>query len=159
MTTMTPPTRHGRKLATLHLTRDYDWRDDASCSLVEDDAKDIFFPVGTSASALNQEAAAKRICGICPVRAECLEWALETGQYTGVWGGLSERERRELHADSVSSFQRCLEEQAYIEERQAKKVSVREVAREVGVSYEVMRRAIRLFEAEKAQAVAEVKAA
>jgi WhiB family transcriptional regulator, redox-sensing transcriptional regulator len=37
---------------------------------------------------------AKRVCWSCEVRAECLSYALETGQGFGIWGGLSERERR-----------------------------------------------------------------
>jgi WhiB family redox-sensing transcriptional regulator len=37
---------------------------------------------------------AKRVCKDCPVRGECLEYALTTRQYHGVWGGCSERERR-----------------------------------------------------------------
>ena len=39
---------------------------------------------------------AKRICAPCPVRTECLEYALAAGERWGVWGGLSERERRRL---------------------------------------------------------------
>ena len=39
---------------------------------------------------------AKAICQGCPVRAECLAWALEANQDHGVWGGLSEEERRSL---------------------------------------------------------------
>ncbi|WP_276319876.1 WhiB family transcriptional regulator [Egibacter rhizosphaerae] len=39
---------------------------------------------------------AKRICGECPVRNECLEHALENDERFGIWGGLSERERRKL---------------------------------------------------------------
>jgi WhiB family redox-sensing transcriptional regulator len=39
---------------------------------------------------------AKRVCGRCEVQPECLEYALDTRQRYGVWGGLSERERRKL---------------------------------------------------------------
>lgn len=39
---------------------------------------------------------AKRICQRCEIRPECLAWAVATGQAHGVWGGLSERERRRL---------------------------------------------------------------
>ncbi len=39
---------------------------------------------------------AKRICAGCEVRAECLEYALENDERFGIWGGLSERERRRL---------------------------------------------------------------
>lgn len=39
---------------------------------------------------------AKELCAGCPVRVRCLQWALDTGQWQGVWGGLSVRERRRL---------------------------------------------------------------
>ncbi len=39
---------------------------------------------------------AKAVCAGCEVRAECLDYALETGKMLGVWGGTSERERRSL---------------------------------------------------------------
>jgi WhiB family redox-sensing transcriptional regulator len=42
---------------------------------------------------------AKRICQSCPVRLQCLEYALENDERFGVWGGLSERERRRLKRD------------------------------------------------------------
>jgi len=40
-------------------------------------------------------AAAKRVCKLCPVIGDCLDYALTNDEYAGVWGGLSERERRE----------------------------------------------------------------
>ena len=43
-----------------------------------------------------REAKAKAICAGCPVRAECLEWALATREPHGVWGGYSEIERRQI---------------------------------------------------------------
>ncbi|MGH8328620.1 MAG: WhiB family transcriptional regulator [Steroidobacteraceae bacterium] len=43
-------------------------------------------------------AAAKRVCAGCPVRAECLEYALQRGERYGVWGGTSERQRRAILA-------------------------------------------------------------
>lgn len=45
-----------------------------------------------------REARAKEICARCPVRAECLEWALATREQHGVWGGYSESERKALLA-------------------------------------------------------------
>ena len=54
------------------------------------------FPVGNSGPALAQIAKAKVVCNRCPVTAQCLAWALETGQDAGVWGGMSEDERRAL---------------------------------------------------------------
>ncbi|MGX1316159.1 WhiB family redox-sensing transcriptional regulator [Streptomyces calvus] len=69
------------------------WRNSAACR-TED--PDLFFPIGTSGPALMQTEQAKAVCRGCPVREPCLEWALETGQSIGVWGGTSETERRAL---------------------------------------------------------------
>ncbi len=44
---------------------------------------------------------AKRICGICPVQQECLDYALERDQRFGIWGGMSERERRRFKRRSA----------------------------------------------------------
>lgn len=68
-----------------------DWRAYASC---RDTDPDLFFPVGTTGVALDQIAAAKAVCMQCVVRSECLDFALDTHQDSGVWGGLSEEERR-----------------------------------------------------------------
>jgi WhiB family redox-sensing transcriptional regulator len=57
---------------------------------------DLFFPVGTTRPALEQATRAKSVCAQCPVRTDCLSWALETCQDAGVWGGLDEEERREI---------------------------------------------------------------
>ena len=70
-----------------------DWRHRAACREIDD--PDIFFPIGTTGPALEQIENAKRICMGCCVREKCLEWALSTGQDIGVWGGLSEEERKE----------------------------------------------------------------
>ena len=69
------------------------WRDVAACRHT---SPDLFFPVGTTGPALDQIAAAKQVCGECPVAEECLEFALTTNQDTGVWGGRSEEERRQM---------------------------------------------------------------
>ncbi|MEU6758016.1 WhiB family transcriptional regulator [Streptomyces sp. NPDC046685] len=47
-------------------------------------------------------ATAKRVCAACGVRADCLDYALTTGERDGVWGGTSERERRQLLAQEVA---------------------------------------------------------
>jgi WhiB family redox-sensing transcriptional regulator len=57
---------------------------------------ELFFPIGTTGPALQQIEAAKRVCDRCQVVDSCLDWALRTGQDAGVWGGLSETERRTL---------------------------------------------------------------
>lgn len=70
-----------------------DWRHRAAC-LTED--PELFFPIGNSGPALAQVEQAKSVCQRCEVRDVCLKWALETGQDAGVWGGMSEEERRSL---------------------------------------------------------------
>jgi WhiB family redox-sensing transcriptional regulator len=70
-----------------------DWRHFAACL---DEDPELFFPVGDTGPALLQVVEARAVCARCPVRVECLTWALETGQNYGVWGGYTEDERREL---------------------------------------------------------------
>jgi WhiB family transcriptional regulator, redox-sensing transcriptional regulator len=72
---------------------DYSWREHALC---RDTDPELFFPVGTTGSALVQIAQAKRVCGECAARVECLDFALTTNQDSGIWGGLSEEERRAI---------------------------------------------------------------
>ena len=67
------------------------WRDEALC---QNEQSDLFFPIGRTGPAIAQIEAAKEVCGQCPVQARCLEWALTHGVDHGVWGGLSEDERR-----------------------------------------------------------------
>lgn len=69
------------------------WLDRAAC---REASPELFFPVGTSGPALIQTAAAKAVCRLCPVAADCLAWALASGQDFGVWGGLDEAERRAI---------------------------------------------------------------
>lgn len=71
-----------------------DWQTLGACRLKD---AEMWFPVGQSAEAQQQEAEAKAVCYRCPVIDRCLAWALETRQDFGVWGGLSEDDRRRLH--------------------------------------------------------------
>jgi WhiB family redox-sensing transcriptional regulator len=70
-----------------------DWRQRAACL---DEDPELFFPVGSTGPALEQLERAKQVCHGCKVIESCLDWALETNQDAGVWGGLSEDERRSL---------------------------------------------------------------
>lgn len=54
---------------------------------------DIFFPEVGSTEATKQIAEAKKVCGECPYKDACLEWAMQ-GEDFGIWGGLTERERK-----------------------------------------------------------------
>lgn len=75
--------------------RPYNWRDDAACRGTDPKA---FFPEGTECSG----AIARRICGTCPVRDECLEWALAhhvssyPREVAGIWGATSWAERERI---------------------------------------------------------------
>jgi len=75
-----------------------DWRHHALC---REHDPELFFPIGTTGPAAVQVDDAKTVCGRCPVVESCLSWALETGQDAGVWGGLSEDERRALKRRGV----------------------------------------------------------
>ena len=57
---------------------------------------ELFFPVGSRGTAIEQTQRAIAVCMDCPVRAQCLEWALDTCQDAGVWGGMGEEDRREI---------------------------------------------------------------
>ncbi|GGS60203.1 MULTISPECIES: WhiB family transcriptional regulator [Streptomyces] len=69
------------------------WRDHAAC---RHEDPDLFFPIGTTGPAQVQSEQAKAVCRGCPVREQCLEWALDTNQSIGIWGGTTELERRAL---------------------------------------------------------------
>ncbi|MGH3921353.1 MAG: WhiB family transcriptional regulator [Pseudonocardiaceae bacterium] len=67
------------------------WHAEAACAELPTDE---FFPLGSTGAALDQIARAKAICAGCPVAVGCLDYALDTGQADGVWGGMTEEERR-----------------------------------------------------------------
>ncbi|MDL5205087.1 WhiB family transcriptional regulator [Streptomyces sp. ALI-76-A] len=66
-----------------------DWLRHAVCAGMDQRA---FFATGRHARA--QVFAAKRVCDACPVREQCREWAIESGERWGVWGGMSQDELR-----------------------------------------------------------------
>jgi len=68
--------------------------DRAACRAVDD--PEIFFPVSSAGAGLSEIARAKAVCSRCSVREQCLEYAVETRQVHGVWGGASENERRAI---------------------------------------------------------------
>ncbi len=70
-----------------------DWRHGALC---RDEDPELFFPIGSTGPAATQVDQAKIVCRRCSVVEDCLTWALDTGQESGVWGGTSEDERRVL---------------------------------------------------------------
>lgn len=79
---------------------DHDWRVGASC---KDTDPSLFFPIGTTGVAIDQIEAAKQVCTTCPCLAECLQFALDTNQDAGVWGGLGEEERRVIRRQRAAA--------------------------------------------------------
>jgi len=79
-----------------------DWADHAACLSEE---PELFFPIGNSGPALTQIEEAKAVCNRCPVIDACLGFALENGMTAGVWGGLTEDERRALRRRTVRPAQ------------------------------------------------------
>ena len=77
-----------------------DWRDQAACLSVD---PELFFPVGNTGPAVEQIDRAKAVCSTCPVTEYCLQYALDTNQDSGVWGGKSEEERRSLRRQWVAA--------------------------------------------------------
>ena len=79
-----------RQLDAMTSREGIEWQDDALCAQTD---PETFFPEKGGST-----RDAKKVCGACQVREECLEYALLTGQHFGIWGGLSERERGRLSA-------------------------------------------------------------
>jgi WhiB family transcriptional regulator, redox-sensing transcriptional regulator len=73
--------------------QEQDWQERALCAQTDPEA---FFPEKGGST-----REAKKICGGCEVRTECLEYALAHDERFGIWGGLSERERRRIRRQAV----------------------------------------------------------
>lgn len=85
----------GTNVATLNPEVDAEltWQERALCAQTDPEA---FFPEKGGST-----REAKRVCLSCDVRGECLEYALGHDERFGIWGGLSERERRRLKRRSA----------------------------------------------------------
>lgn len=70
------------------IEREEVWQDLGACVGVD---PDLFFPERGQST-----REAKEICRTCPVKEECLEWALTRTEPFGIWGGTSERERKRI---------------------------------------------------------------
>ena len=68
-----------------------DWRQRAAC---RDQDPELFFPLSEMGPGAQQVERAKSVCARCPVRAECLAYALDDGLDHGIFGGATEAERR-----------------------------------------------------------------
>ncbi|EIE97827.1 WhiB family transcriptional regulator [Saccharomonospora glauca] len=70
-----------------------EWWHSAAC---RDEDPELFFPISDMGPGAQQTARAKAVCARCPVRDACLNHALENGLDHGIFGGLTEHERRAL---------------------------------------------------------------
>jgi WhiB family redox-sensing transcriptional regulator len=78
----------GARSADAELDNPLSWQSDSLCAQTDPEA---FFPEKGGST-----RDAKKICTSCEVKAQCLEYALQNDERFGIWGGLSERERRRL---------------------------------------------------------------
>ncbi|GGJ64031.1 WhiB family transcriptional regulator [Streptomyces brasiliensis] len=74
------------------------WQERSAC---RGEDPDLFFPIGETGPSLLQIDTAKAVCRQCPVVDLCRQWALETHEVYGIWGGTSEADRRLLHRDAA----------------------------------------------------------
>lgn len=81
-----------------------DWRARGACVSAD---PDLFFPVSASGLSHRQEQRAKSVCGRCPVREECLQYALDSAQPAGVWGGLNAAELTRLRRNRQRAHRRA----------------------------------------------------
>lgn len=133
-----------------------DWRRRAACR-TED--PELFFPIGEGLAALLQAEVAKRVCARCPVMDECLEWAMNTRQDAGVWGGLAEDERRSMRrADRRAGPRPSAAEQAVadygkaIARMRGAGVPVRTISMRLELGEDIVKQAMRLLEAKEGAA-------
>lgn len=64
------------------------WQEQAACHGID---PDVFFPTSEE-----EAGPALAYCGACRIREMCLAWALKNGERYGVWGGLTEQQRRRI---------------------------------------------------------------
>ena len=79
------------------------WRAAGACASVD---PDLFFPVSDEGEAVVQIARARRICAGCLVRRQCLEFAMETREMQGIWGGTTPEERLRARRDEAARRRR-----------------------------------------------------
>ncbi len=98
----------------------------------------------------------------CPVRRECLDWALENREQFGVLGGMTEEERwpliRVVPQGPGGGMDRCVEARDRILLWRRKGIPLRQIAARLGVDRAVVRKALARFDCEDAQQDAEVAA-
>ena len=122
------------------------WQQSAACTSVD---PEIFFPTGFGGRRDRAERKAKKVCARCPVWQQCLDWAVQTRPYAGVWGGTSEEERRDLYEAPEKVLNRCLEAQEWIEAKLAEGWKRKTIALELGVDSGGLSRALKHMQRER----------
>lgn len=89
---MRGPSMRGRLIEALAVG-ELSWQDYANCRGAD---ADLFFPERGAST-----RKAKAICNACDVKAECLDFAIIQGEKFGIWGGMSERERRRVRRQRI----------------------------------------------------------
>lgn len=117
----------GRKGSDFYLPEPEPWTADAVCAQTDPEA---WFPDKGGST-----RAAKAICRSCPVIAECLAYALRNDERYGIYGGLSERERRRLKPCTEDIARRSL----VVRSMRASGLTVREIAVELGLGESCVR--------------------
>lgn len=103
-----PTSRHYEHLPLTRRVVDQPWRRDALCRDLcrsGDAEPSWWFPQQHRPTPELEQARA--ICLRCPVRAECLDWALKLPELHGLWGAMSPRQRRRVSTIRVSLCQTC----------------------------------------------------
>jgi WhiB family transcriptional regulator, redox-sensing transcriptional regulator len=90
---ITTPTAQPSTAPDAEVPGDLEWQERALCAQTDPEA---FFPEKGGST-----REAKRVCMACEVRVQCLDYALENDERFGIWGGLSERERRRVKKRAV----------------------------------------------------------
>ena len=67
-----------------------EWRAEGACLAAD---PDLFFPVAVGGAASKDTSRALLICDSCPVKRQCLEFAMRNGEASGIWGGTTPEER------------------------------------------------------------------
>lgn len=143
---MTTATRH----ATTPTVSPSAWMQHGLCRQTD---AGIFFPEGRGASIAVQTRQAKKVCNRCPVRRRCLDWAVQTRQGFGVWGGLSEKERGDLwrrprrKAGELSALEDILRNRlAEFEDLRGRNLQLVEIADALGTNVQTLNRVTRALE-------------
>jgi WhiB family transcriptional regulator, redox-sensing transcriptional regulator len=79
------------------------WWELAAC---RSEDPELFFPIASTGSGQTDVVRAKAVCARCPIRQPCLDYAIDSRQAHGVWGGTSEEERQKIAARRRRNLER-----------------------------------------------------